>query len=283
MKRDVFIALLCLTLPAFNVRAESDWERDPQPLLWNFVNMYNPCVVETGGEYRFKMWFFGWSATHANQGASWPGCDAIFHARSKDLKHWEVYSKGDTWDGTMNPTNWVAVLHATDRWYEAWHIGDPSVVFRNGKFHMAFSATSKTFVKPVPGYPSDMVQCIMGATSDDGIHWQRTTEPLLSCPADSANPTPNPNRTGDFHRPCLRWDNGKWRLWFDYWIAGKGVGMGCAENTGDFMTTGGFKFTHNLQQPIMKDWLNPEVIKIGNRYYSFSDPPGYPTPAGQSQ
>ncbi|MFA5810434.1 MAG: hypothetical protein WC935_08930, partial [Thermoleophilia bacterium] len=93
IRRDIFVALLCLTLSAFTVRAESSWERDTQPLLYNFNNMYGPCVVETGGEYRFKMWFFGWSARHANQGAGWPGCDAIFHARSKDLRHWEVYSK----------------------------------------------------------------------------------------------------------------------------------------------------------------------------------------------
>jgi len=282
MKRNIFAVFFCLVLSAFAASAESQWERDPQPLLWNFVNMYNPCVVETGGEYRFKMWFFGWSAHHANQGASWPGCDAIFHARSKDLRHWEVYSQDDTWDSTMNTAKWVPVLHAGERWYEAWHVGDPSVVLHNGKFYMAHSATSKPFKKEIPGYPARMVQCVMGAVSDDGIHWQRSAEPLLICSDDSATPKSDQNRIGDFHRPALRWDNGKWRLWFDYWLPGKGVCMGGAENTGDFMAAGGFKIVHDLKQPLMESWPNPEVIKVGNRYHSFSDPHGYPTPPNSS-
>ena len=36
-----------------------------------------------------------------------PGSDAIFHARSKDLKKWEVYSKGGKWDDTMTPAKWA--------------------------------------------------------------------------------------------------------------------------------------------------------------------------------
>jgi len=255
MRRNSLI-VLGLMLSLCHSRAAGEWERDPQPLLWNFVNMYNPCVVETGGEYRFKMWFFGWSATHANQGASWPGCDAIFHARSKDLKHWEVYSQGDTWDGTMNPAKWVSVLHAaTNRWYAAWHAGDPSVVMKEGRFFIAYSSTSQPFHKNIPGYSARMVQCIMGATSIDGIHWQQTAAPLLICADDSQTPQPNPSRIGDFHRPCLRWDNDRWRLWFDYWLPGQGVCMGCAENTGDFMAAGGFKIIHDLTKPLLQGEL----------------------------
>jgi len=138
--------------------------------------MYNPCVVETDGEYRFKMWFFGWAAEQSNP--KWPGCDAIFHARAKDLKTWEVYGENQTRDTTMNPKLWVPVLHASDRWYEAWHVGDPSVVLKDGKFHMAYSATSKHFGER-EGFPATMVQCVMGAVSDDGIVWRKTDQPLL--------------------------------------------------------------------------------------------------------
>jgi len=256
-----------------------NWQRDPRPLLTHFDNMYNPCVVETGGEHRFRMWFFGWATGHGNPDV--PGCDAIFHARSKDLRNWEVHGKGESWDATMTPAKWAPVLHASDRWYEAWHVGDPSVVFRDDRFYMAYSATSKHFGK-VAGYPATMVQCIMGAVSDDGIHWRKTDAPLLIRAGDTAKPKPEPDRIGDFHRPCLRWEGGRWRLWFDYWLPGKGVCMGYAENSGDFARRGGFAINHDLAKPLLEDWPNPEVVKVGDQYHCFSDAPGYPTKPGES-
>ncbi len=154
----------------------ADWQRDSHVLLTNFHNMYNPCVVETSGEYRYKMWLFGWAVGY-NQNT--PGCDAIFHARSKDLRTWEVYRGDNEWDRTMDPSKWIAVVHASDRWYESWHAGDPSVVMKDGQFFMAYSATSKPF-KPTEGYPFNMVQCIMSAVSEDGVHWERASQPLLT-------------------------------------------------------------------------------------------------------
>ena len=132
----------------------NSWERNARNLLTNFNNMYGPCVVETGALYRYRMWFFGWAADHTNK--KFPGCDAIFHARSRDLVSWEVYSGDGSWDSTMNPSKWVPVIHASDRWYEAWHVGDPSVVLRDGRYFMAYSATSEHFSKRA-GYPATMV------------------------------------------------------------------------------------------------------------------------------
>jgi hypothetical protein len=259
--------------------ARGEWKRNPRPLLTNFNNMYNPCAVETRGAYRYSMWFFGWAVDHAN--SEIPGCDAIFHARSKDLLSWEVYSKGDNWDATMDPAKWASVLHASERWYESWHVGDPSVVFKAGTYYMAYSATSKHFGK-VAGYPAEMVQCVMGAVSDDGIHWSSTNQPLLIRAADRPNPKPDPTRIGDFHRPSLQWQDGKWKLWFDYWLPGKGVCMGYAENTGEFTDKNGFAIRHDLRKPLLQDWPNPEVIRVGHKYLCFSDAPGYPTKPGES-
>ncbi len=267
--------LLCFSL--VYGKEISQWQRNKRSLLTNFNNMYQPCVVETGGKYPYKMWFFGWAAARTNPG--WPGCDAIFHARSKDLKTWEVYSQDGKWDTTMNPKAWVPVLHASDRWYDAWHVGDPSVVLRDGKLFMAYSATSKHFSKR-EGYPATMVQCVMGAVSEDGIHWKKTQQPLLIRAGDTANPEPEQERIGDFHRPCLLWDKGKWRLWFDYWLPGKGVCMGYAENKGDFAAAGGFKIQNDLTQPLIEGWPNPDIIRIGETYHSFSDAPGYPGESG---
>lgn len=262
------------------VRSPGDvWERNAGSLLTNFNNMYGPCVVETPGAYRYRMWFFGWAAGHANPGV--PGCDAIFYARSKDLLHWEVYSRRNTWDTTMNPSRWTAVLHASRKWYEAWHVGDPSVVLQDGRFYMAYSATSK-HLGNVPGYPGGGVACVMGAVSDDGVHWTRTAAPLLIRKGDTKRLKPEPGRIGDFHRPCLRWQDDRWKLWFDYWHPDKGVCMGYAENVGDFMQQGGFQIKHDLKSPLLQHWPNPEVIKIGEVYHCFSDPPGYPIEEGQS-
>ncbi|TSA31584.1 MAG: hypothetical protein D4R65_10960 [Verrucomicrobiaceae bacterium] len=252
------------------------WQRETTPLLSGFVNMYNPCVVETGGEWRYRMWFFGWSARHANQGMGW-GCDAIFHARSRDLKTWEVWSGDDQWDSTMNPERWRPVLHASERWYDNWHNGDPSVVVENGRFYMAYSATSKPIAK-TPGYPSDMVLCVMGATSDDGIHWEKTSQPLLIRGEDTAAPRPEPDRIGDFQRPCLRREGGVWKLWFDYWVPGKGVCLGLAENSGGFSDVNGFTLKHDPAEPLLANWPNPEIVRVGSRWHSFADPAGYPMP-----
>jgi hypothetical protein len=127
-----------------------------------------------------------------------------------------------------------------------------------------------------------MVQCVMGAVSDDGIFWEKTAQPLLIRQSDTADPEPQPGRIGDFHRPSLRREDGKWRLWFDYWLPGKGVCMGYAENTGLFSRPNGFAIMHPLDSPLIADWPNPEIVRLGQTYHSFSDPPGYPIKKGES-
>ena len=258
---------------------QKKWERSKKPLLTNFNNMYNPCVVEAEGEYRFRMWFFGWANDHTNQ--KFPGCDAIYHARSKDLKKWEVFCGDGAWDDTMNPELWVPVIHASERWFEAWHTGDPAVVLKDGVFYMAYSATSKHFSER-DGYPSTMVQCLMGATSEDGLHWEKSAEPILIRKGDKADPDPQPGRIGDFHRPSLHWEDGKWRLWFDYWHPDHGVCMGYAENDTEFLGKNGFRIQHELTQPLLKNWPNPNVVRIDGVYHSFADPTGYPIEEGES-
>lgn len=247
----------------------SRWERTKENLLWGFSNMYQPCVREIpGDEYRYKMWFFGWAVGIGNKG--YPGCDAIFHARSKNLKKWEVYSGEGRWDATMDPKLWVPVITADNKPYDDWHVGDPSVVYKDGRFYMAYSATGST--DRVKFHPNNMLLCIRGATSDDGINWKKTDQPLLIEPPEAQHPTTGDGWTGDFHRPSLMWDQGNWRLWFDYWHPTRGVCMGYAENTGTFDAWGGFKVLRAGLEPVIIEWPNPEVVKVGNRYHSFADP-----------
>ena len=214
------------------------------------------------------MWFFGWATGIGNQG--YPGCDAIFHARSKDLGKWEVYSGDDRWDATMDPKLWVPVLTADNKPYDDWHNGDPSVVFKDGRYFMAFSATGST--DKVKFHPNNMLLCIRGATSEGGIHWTKTEQPLLIEPPEAQNPTTDKDWTGDYHRPSLMWDQGKWRLWFDYWHPTQGICLGYAENSEEFAVPGGFQVCRAATEPLLVHWPNPEVVKIGNRYHSFADP-----------
>lgn len=74
------------------------------------------------------------------------------------------------------------------------------------------------------------------------------------------------------------WDEEQqaWKLYFDYYNASLpgNCHMGLAECRGDFRT-GRFDFVHSLDEPLLDNWPNPEVVKIGTGYYCFSDPPGY--------
>ncbi len=55
---------------------------------------------------------------------------------------------------------------------------------------------------------------------------------------------------------------------------GLGSIVGLAENQGDFRK-GEFSFVHSPDEPLLKGWPNPEIVKVGNCYVSFSDAPGY--------
>jgi len=44
--------LLCLS--GAQAASQRQWHRSRRSLLTNFNNMYNPCVVETGGEYGYS-------------------------------------------------------------------------------------------------------------------------------------------------------------------------------------------------------------------------------------
>lgn len=167
-----------------------EWERPQRVVLEGFLHAYQPCVIETDdSEYPYRMWFFGWIVDPTNP--EYPGCDAIYHARSRDLDRWEVLCKDGSWSDDR-PEDWASTLFAStdgDRhYYHAWHVGDPSVVFRDGVYYMAFSSTSKPLDGPLAGYPSGMMLCVMGATSVDGVHWHKREEPLLIAQCDSVFP-----------------------------------------------------------------------------------------------
>ena len=283
----------------------SEWETPPVRCLWNFFNLYNPKIIqEPDGEYLFKMWFFGWAVEKPAQ------TDEIFFARSKDLLAWEVYSGENGWDSTMNPKLWVPVLVPGKERFDSAASGDPSVVLKDGVFHMAYSSVGFDFVphpnplpqgegaEPHPAPPSQgektedriyLVNCIMGATSTDGIHWKKSPEPILIWEKEFTNrwalvdgkigPVPE-EYYGSYHRPSLLFDEGRWRLWFDYFHPGTFLSLGNAENSSDFLNPLDWKVIRAEKEPLLRDWPNPAVIKINEKYLAFSDATGFPVEMG---
>jgi len=260
------------------------WHRTGKNVLWGFRNMYAPKVVRVPDKaYPLRMWFFGWAVADGNPG--YPGCDAIFHARGKDLERWEVYCGDGAWDATMTPAKWKPVVTARDKHYDQWHNGDPSVVYRDGAFYMAYSSTgfnADGIGEHRPGDKDGDILCVMGATSQDGIEWRRSPEPLLINKDEIGAPHGKNSEFlhGMYHRPSLLWDNGRWRLWFDYWAGpeGGGIAMGHAECRGDFLDPGAWTIVRAGDRPLLPSWPNPEVVKVAGKYYSFADPPILPEP-----
>ena len=261
-------------------------------ILWGFKNMYHPCIVKReDSDYPYLMYFFGWAATDTNVG--WPGCDAIFLARGKDFDKWEVYSKKKDmdeyyWDmpanGKYNVEEWCPVLCASETWFDSWHIGDPSVVLKDGRYYMAASSYGMDKDMMVGG-PAGDISCIMGAVSDDGIHFTKTDYPIAIWEPEIGKNEPV---TGDsrypvdfganefyglYHRPSIRWDeeDNCWKMWFDY-ISSDLMGMGYAENHGDFMNPSDWKVIRADDKPCLAHMCNPDVIKIAGRYICYGDP-----------
>src|ERR1035437_9591694 len=119
--------------------------------------------------------------------------------------------------------------------------------------------------------------CVMGATSEDGLRWQRTPAPIAINPADvGAAPVPQgeAHLYGSYHRPSLLYESGKFKLWFDYW-AGEvdGLSVGYAENDGDFMDSKAWRIVQVGTTPVLAKFPNPDVVKIGDVYFMYGEPP----------
>ena len=265
---------------------ENGWIRDQKNLITNFYSMYQPEVVyvpewDDGQGYPYLMWFFAWSYNQENdpQGdyPGYPGGDAIFLARAKALEGpWEIYSVNyetgeHFWDAEQKPFYWYPVITCQDVWYDSWHVGDPSVVYKEGVFYMAYSAMGcdeDMIPAHLAGDTDGNASCIMGAVSTDGINWKRSEKPLIIWDNEKGyNEKANPQEyMGGHQRPSLMFEDGVWKMWFDY----KENQIGYAECSGDFLT-GEWKEIRGGQQPLLTG-VDFDVVKIGSVYYAYGDP-----------
>jgi len=260
------------------------WERRGD-ILWGFWNMYQFHVLHDPDDphFPFKAWFFGWAVEDCNRNIEgFKGCDAIFFARSRELERgWEVWAGDDRWDAGMNPKLWRPIFAPTGTYFDEWHNGDPSVIKVGKRFFMAYSATGHNKDRKPFGHPEDRdgsFCCIMGAVSEDGIHWLRSTEPILANPNDYGAltvPQGDAHPYGSYHRPSLLYEEGKFKLWFDYFHPKWGVCMGYAENSGDFLNPKDWRILRAGDEPCLREFPNPDVVKIGDIYFAFADPSGY--------
>ncbi len=297
---------------------KSEQWTSPQEVLSNFHNLYNFKVIDlrqsaptTTWSYPYRAWFFGWSVADSNPnlGGFDYANDAIFYARSKSLTSgWEVWCGRNasnevtpaSWDNTMNASLWKPVLYRSSSSsasadFDSAAVGDPSVVHHNNVYYMAYSSVGYKIINSVGYY----INCIMGATSTNGIDW--VTSATNSGPTDPnkailiwENEQTNPyipgatwgpeNYYGAYHRPSLILDDNKWKLWFDYYTpdSSKWLCLGYAENANinsflngnlDSPPVGQSKWTviRANDNPVLENWPNPNVIKINNKFYSFAD------------
>ena len=262
------------------------WQRSGRNVIAGFHNMYNLHVLRMQDRaYPYRGWFFGWAAVDGNRNIpGFTGWDAIFAARAHDLDGpWHVWC-GDgaatAWDATSSPALWRPVVAPRHLYYDEVHNGDPSVVNVGATYYMAYSSVGNNRDRIPYGSPGDRdgsLLCIMGATSDDGLHWKRSEAPILLHAEDvGAAPVPEgeAHLYGSFNRPSLMAEGGKFRLWFDYWAgASRGVSMGYAECRGDFLDPAAWKVARAGDRPCLPQFPNPDVVRAGGLLHAFGDPP----------
>lgn len=255
------------------------WNRCGVDLIGGFRNMYNLHVIYAPEEeYPYRGWFFGWAVEDGNPG--YPGCDAIFAARSKELlSGWQVWAGENGWDAALQARLWVPVIVPQNEYFDELHNGDPSVVKLGDHYYMAYSSVGhdrdrKPFGDDLDGDGSYL--CIMGAVSTDGVSWVRSARPILAYEHEYGASLPYGDSVlyGSYHRPTLMWEGGRWRMWFDYWAGRtRGVSMGYAENEGNFLNPEDWKLVRGGDNPCIPQFPNPDVVRVGDLLYAYGDPP----------
>lgn len=287
-----FLIGLCVAMVSGSVSEQDEgrsvdrttlWTRHSRDLLTGFGNMYNLHVLDTGEvPYRYRGWFFGWAVKDCNRHIEgFEGCDAIFAARAKSLDGpWEVYCGNGQWDTRMDASRWRPVFAPQKEPFDSWHNGDPTVVRVGKRYYMAYSSVGHNTDGIPFGTPGDRdgsLLCIMGAVSEDGLNWRRSAKPILVHEADYGSPHVPGGEAhlyGSYHRPSLLHEGGRFRMWFDYWAGDRdGCSMGYAECRGDFLNPSDWKVVRAGTTPVLRQFPNPDVVRVGNRLYAYGDPP----------
>lgn len=261
----------------------------PIPILTGFGNMYNGKIIEDPADKQFpyKIWFFGWSFTDCNRHVTNIGCDAIFFGKSKNLFDWQIFAGKDLIGRSLfvskdQVKRWMPVFTARDKFFDQWHNGDPSVQKIGDLYYMVYSITGSDIDGIQEGHSGDKdkdISAIGGAVSKNGVDWIRSERPIMISRNDIG--TDDPQSDGLYHRPSLLIESGKVRMWFDYWTDVGGLSMGMAELdftgslTPDKFLNNQWVIKQGKDHPAIKNFPNPSVVKLGDKYYAYADPVGY--------
>ena len=234
----------------------------------------NPHIVhEPESEYPFKMWYYAWKGWGVDANPGYPGCDANFFARSKDLKDWQVWGGKHHWVSWDKLDLWEPVTTIPDMpsFYNNHDNGDPSVVRHNGRYYMVYSAAGWNIGGKE--YGKKFIICVMAAESDDGINWTKSKEPILIWNPQIGKmtrrkfPGPGPYY-GGYACPSLMRDQERWKVWFQY---GMDFDLGYAENSGDFLDPNSWDILNKDDRPQLHAWPNPDITKVDNVYYGYTE------------
>lgn len=273
----------------------------------NAINVYNSNIVHISSDlqYPYRMYFFGWAKEACNthlpyhpehdpanrRNEDW--CDSIFMARAPTRSGpWQVLEEtsgaAPSFKANLqNAERWKPVIYSNQR-HRMWdyhHSGDPSVIHINGLYFMAYSVTGHDIdgiSEHRAGQDTDgAFYSIGGAYSLDGIQWVKLAQPLL---VSARDPGANELAAGVdafdmmYHRPSLMYDEGKFKMWFDFRGPGAGnpFAMGYAELNGapsiDVFSTGRWTIKQGRENPAIQNWPNPVVVKTRLGYFSYADP-----------
>ena len=171
----------------------------------------------------------------------------------------------------MNPFYWYPVIMPSNTWFNSWHIGDPSVVYKDGTLYMALSsmgADADLIPTHKAGDKDGNSSCIVGATSTDGINWTVSDKPLIVWENEKGfdEDTRGDKYYGGHQRPSIMFEDGKWKMWYDF----RGNQVGYAECNGDFIN--GTWTEHKTGATGLLTGVDFDVIKIGSIYYAYGDP-----------
>ncbi len=260
----------------------------------DFLNLYNPDIIKinNSSSSHYRMYIFGWPYDFCNQDL--PGCDSIFFIESSNLEFWSI----TTSDNSNLSSPLKLTLSPGTRYWDEWHVGDPSVIKINDSYFMAYSAVGfdadginahadRNTNSDYKNDRDEFYYTIGGAYSNDGINWNTLDTPMVATKHEYAEKDPAMNAM--FHRPSLMYDKDRFKIWFDYFNAAPlnravaltefHVSLGYAELIGpptlETFSSKNWTIRKGLNNPSIINWPNPEVLKLPFGYISFADPNGH--------
>ncbi len=229
---NVIPAERCIVSDAFDSWAVGELPELTGNDSWTQFQVADPTVIFYEG--KFHLWFNG----QPSQDGDW----SIGYASSDNGNDWDVYSTpvmtpdgNGTWEGT--------------------NMGSPSVIVKDGHFEMYYFS----------GWPAS----IGLATSEDGIHWEKSSRnPVLV-------PDPNvPWMSYNLYYPSVIYHDGAYEMWF------AGSGGKSWQDTwqiGHAVSDDGYTWRVSSNQPVIglgssSSWKSqstaaPDVILIDGTYH----------------